>query len=60
MAEEKARLSREELLYLAKQAGVKVPENFWATRDNTDVYILVCCEYDSVRAVLINVGIMVF
>lgn len=27
-AEEKLRLNREELLYLAKQAGVKVPPNF--------------------------------
>ena len=28
MAEEKAKLTREELIYLAGQAGVKVPENF--------------------------------
>jgi F-type H+-transporting ATPase subunit e len=28
LAEEKQRLAREELLYLANQAGVKVPENF--------------------------------
>lgn len=27
-AEEKIRLGREELLYLAQQAGVKVPSNF--------------------------------
>jgi len=27
-AEEKARMTKEELLYLAKQAGIKVPENF--------------------------------
>lgn len=31
-AEEKAVLNRQELLYLAEQAGVKVPPNFWMTQ----------------------------